>query len=119
MGQYLCSTSTCHTRLTQKRLLAQLLRCSEVLLPLEQCQCLIDQRQHIHATSLTDRLLLHLNSSFEFLHCFLVFLLIQKQLAVIVVDIALITKVLNAASESRHTTGDRTHLVLRDTELNM
>jgi hypothetical protein len=45
--------------------------------------------------------------------------LIQQQLTVVVVDIALVAKVLNAAAERRHTTCDRSHLVLCDTKLNM
>jgi hypothetical protein len=45
--------------------------------------------------------------------------LIQQQLTVVVVDIALVAKVLNAAAESGHATRNRTHLVLCNAKLDM
>jgi hypothetical protein len=49
----------------------------------------------------------------------LVLLLVEEQLAVVVVDIALVTKVLDAATEGGHGRSDGTHLVLGNTELNV
>lgn len=107
-------------RLTDKGLLAQLLGSSKVLLPLEQCQRLVDERQHVHATStLADSLALHLNSSLELLNSLLVFLLVEEKLSVVVVDIALVSEVLDTSSESRHAASNGTHLVLCDTKLDV
>jgi hypothetical protein len=49
----------------------------------------------------------------------LVLLLVEEQLAVVVVDIALVTKVLDATTEGGHGRSDGTHLVLGNTELNV
>jgi hypothetical protein len=49
----------------------------------------------------------------------LILLLIKQQLSIVVVHVALVAKVLNAASEGRHTTGYRTHLVLCHAELDV
>ena len=49
----------------------------------------------------------------------MVLLLVEEQLAVVVVDIALVTEVLDATAEGGHGRGDRTHLVLGNTKLNV
>ena len=49
----------------------------------------------------------------------MVLLLVEEQLAVVVVDIALVTEVLDATAEGGHGRGDGTHLVLSNTELNV
>jgi hypothetical protein len=98
--------------LTDKSLLAQILSGGEVLLPLEESKSLVDERQNVHSSALlADDLLLHLNGSLELLDGLLVLLL--------VVNIALIAEVLDAAAEGGHGRGDRAHLVLCDTELDV
>lgn len=106
--------------LTDEGLLAQVLGGREVLLPLEEGKRLVDERKNVHSTALlANNLLLHLDSSLELLDGFLVLLLVEQQLTVVVVDVALVTEVLNAPAEGGHGRGDGAHLVLRNTELNV
>jgi len=106
--------------LTDESLLAQILCCREVLFPLEEGESLVDQRKDVHSTALlADNLLLHLNCRLELLNRLLVLLLIKEQLAVVVVNVTLVTKVLDAAAESGHGRGNGTHLVLGNTELDV
>jgi len=106
--------------LTDESLLAEILSGREVLLPLEERKCLVDERQHVHSAALlTNNLLLHLNSRLELLDCLLVLLLIEQQLTVVVVNIALVAEVLNATTEGGHGRGDGTHLVLGNAELDV
>jgi hypothetical protein len=106
--------------LTDKSLLAQILSGGEVLLPLEESKSLVDERQNVHSSALlADDLLLHLNGSLELLDGLLVLLLVEQKLTVVVVNIALVAEVLDAAAEGGHGRGDRAHLVLCDTELDV
>jgi hypothetical protein len=106
--------------LTNESLLAKVLGGGEVLLPLEEGKSLVDERQNVHSSALlTDDLLLHLNGSLELLDGLLVLLLVEQKLTVVVVDVALVAEVLDAAAEGGHGRGDRAHLVLCDTELDV
>ena len=107
-------------RLTDKSLLAQVLGGGEVLLPLEEGKGLVDEGEDVHSAALlANNLLLHLNGSLELLDGLLVFLLVEQKLTVVVVDIALVTEVLDATAEGGHGRGDGTHLVLSNTKLNV
>jgi len=107
-------------KLTDEGLLAQVLSGREVLLPLEERECLVDEREDVHSAALlADNLLLHLNGCLEFLDRLLVLLLVEQQLTVVVVDIALVTEVLNATAEGSHGRCDGTHLVLGNTKLDV
>lgn len=107
-------------KLTDESLLAQVLGGREVLLPLEERERLVDKRENVHSAALlTDNLLLHLNSRLELLDSLLVLLLVEQQLAVVVVNVALVTEVLDAAAEGGHGRGDRTHLILGNTKLDV
>jgi hypothetical protein len=107
-------------KLTNESLLAQVLSGREVLLPLEERERLVDEREDVHSAALlADNLLLHLNGSLELLNRLLVLLLVEQQFTVVVVDIALVAKVLDATAEGGHGRRDRTHLVLGNTELNV
>jgi hypothetical protein len=106
--------------LTNKSLLAQILGGGEVLLPLEESKGLVDERQNVHSSALlANDLLLHLNGGLELLDGLLVLLLVEQELTVVVVNIALVAEVLDATAEGSHGRGDRSHLVLCDTELNV
>lgn len=104
-------------RLTDECLLAQVLGFLEVLLPLEKGQSLIDEGQNVDTHGLAQ--LLHLNGLVELLNGLGVVLLVEQQLAVIVVDIGDLLKVLHRAAESGHGRGNGAHLVLGHTELNV
>lgn len=104
-------------KLTDQSLFAQLLSRLEVLLPLEQSECLVDQGQDVHASNTL--LLLHLNGSLELLNGLLVLLLVEQQLTVVVIDVRDLVEVLHAAAESGHGGGDGAHLVLCDAELDV
>ena len=49
----------------------------------------------------------------------MVLLLVEEQLAVVVVDIALVTEVLDATAQGGYERADGTHLVLSNTKLNV
>ena len=107
-------------KLTDESLLAQVFGSREVLLPLEEGKGLVDERQDVHSAALlADNLLLHLNGSLELLDSLLVLLLVKQKLTVVVVDVALVTEVLDAAAEGGHGGGNRAHLVLCNTKLNV
>jgi len=107
-------------QLTNKSLLAQVLSGREVLLPLEEGKGLVDEGQDVHSAALlANDLLLHLNGSLELLDSLLVLLLVKQKLTVVVVDITLVAEVLDAAAESSHGRGNRAHLVLCDTKLDV
>jgi hypothetical protein len=90
-------------KLTNESLLAQVLSGREVLLPLEERERLVDEREDVHSAALlADNLLLHLNGSLELLNRLLVLLLVEQQFTVVVVDIALVAKVLDATAEGGH-----------------
>ena len=63
--------------------------------------------------------LLHLDGRVELLNGLLVLLLVEQQLAVVVVDVGHLGEVLHAAAECGHGRGDGAHLVLCDTELDV
>lgn len=106
--------------LTNEGLLAQVLGGGEVLLPLEEGEGLVDKGKNVHSAALlANNLLLHLNSGLELLDSLLVLLLVEQQLAVVVVDIALVAEVLDAAAEGGHRRGNGAHLILCDTKLNV
>jgi hypothetical protein len=90
-------------KLTNESLLAQVFSGREVLLPLEERKCLVDEREDVHSAALlANNLLLHLDGSLELLDRLLVLLLVEQQLTVVVVDIALVAKVLDATAEGSH-----------------
>jgi hypothetical protein len=103
--------------LTNERPLAQVLGFVVVMLPLEQSKRLVDQWQDIDAPRLVA--LLQLHSPVELLDGLLVFLLVQEELAIVVVDIGHIFKVFQRSPEGRHGGGNRSHLILSHTELNI
>lgn len=87
---------------------------------MEEGESLVDEREDVHSAALlADNLLLHLDGRLELLDCLLVLLLVEQQLAVVVVNVALVTEVLDATAESGHGRGDGAHLVLGNTELNV
>lgn len=113
----LYGTGVCEGRLTDERLLAQLLGLGEVLLPLEEGEGLVDQGQHVHAGGLG--LALELDGRVELLDGLVVLALVEEQLAVVVVDVGGLLEVLHAPAEGGHGRGDGTHLVLGDAELDV
>lgn len=104
-------------KLTDESLLAQVLRLLEVLLPLEEGQSLVDKGQDVNTHGLAQ--LLHLNGLVELLNSLGVVLLVEKQLAVVVVNIRDFLEILHRAAESSHGRGNGAHLVLSHTELNV
>lgn len=103
--------------LTDEGLLTKLLRLTIVLLPLKQCQGLVDQRQHIHVGRLLFSL--HLHGGVKAFNGFLVLLLVEQELAIVVVHIWYLLEVLDGASEGSHGGGHRAHLVLGDAKLDV
>jgi hypothetical protein len=103
--------------LTDKGLLAKALSLLEIMLPLEQGQGLVDQRQNVDTHGLA--LLLHLDSLVKLLDGLREVLLVQEKLAVVVVDVRDLLEVLHRSAESGHGGGNRAHLVLCDTELDV
>jgi hypothetical protein len=87
------------------------------LLPLEQSQSLVDERQDVDAHRLV--LLLHLHGLVKLLNGLRVVLLVQQELAVVVVHIGNVLEVLDRSAEGSHGGCNRAHLVLRHTELNV
>ncbi len=104
-------------RLTDEGLLAELLGLGKVLLPLEQGERLVDQRQDVHARGLG--LALELDGRVELLDGLGVLALVEEQLAVVVVDVGDLLKVLHAPAEGGHGRGDGAHLVLGHAELDV
>lgn len=102
---------------TDQGLLAELLGLCKVLLPLEKRQGLVDEGKDVHAQRLG--LLLHLHGRIELLDRLLVLLLVEQQLSVVVVHIWHLAEVLGASSEHSKCRGDGSHLVLRDSELDV
>lgn len=106
--------------LTNESLLAQVLGSGEVLLPLEEGERLVDEREDVHSAALlADNLLLHLDGGLELLDSLLVLLLVEQKLTIVVVDVALVAEVLNAAAEGGHGRGNGAHLVLCDAKLDV
>jgi len=79
-------------KLTDKSLLAEVLRLLEIVLPLEQGKGLVDQRQNIDTHGLD--LLLHVDGLVELLNSLGEVLLVEQEFTVVVVDIGDILKVL-------------------------
>jgi hypothetical protein len=67
---------------------------------LEHGEGLVDERQHVHARGLG--LALEFNGHVELLDGLVVLILIEEQLAVVVVDVGSLLEVLHAAPESSH-----------------
>lgn len=87
------------------------------MLPLEQGQSLVDQREDIDSHGLA--VLLHFHRLVELLDGLREVLLVKQQLTVVVVDIRHILEVLGRASERSHGGSDGSHFVLRHTQLDV
>lgn len=87
------------------------------MLPLEQCERLVDQRQNVDSHGLD--LLLHVHRLVEFFDGLVEVLLVQQKLTVVVVNVRHLLKVLYRSSERGHGGCNRAHLVLRHTKLNV
>jgi len=87
------------------------------VLPLEQGEGLVDERQDVDAHRLAQ--LLHLNGLVKLLDGLSVVLLVEEKLSVVVVNIRNLLKILHRPAESGHSGGDGAHLVLGHTELNV
>lgn len=103
--------------LTDESLLAEVFGFLEVMLPLEQSQRLVDQRQHVDAHGLD--LLLHIHRLVELLNGLVEVLLVEQEFTVVVVHIRHLFKVLHRTAERGHSRGNRAHLVLRHSQLDV
>lgn len=104
-------------KLTDKSLLAEVLRLLEIVLPLEQGKSLVNQRQNIDSHGLD--LFLHVDGLVELLNGLGEVLLVEQELTVVVVDIRNLLKILQRSPEGSHGGCDRAHLVLSYTKLNV
>lgn len=104
-------------KLTDKSLLAKVLRLLEVVLPLEQGKRLVDQGQNVDTHRLD--LLLHVDGLVELLNGLGEVLLVEQELTVVVVDVRDLLKVLERSPKSSHGGRNRAHLVLGHTELDV
>lgn len=104
-------------RVDDERLFAQLLGVAKIVLPLEKGESLVDQGEDVHAERLAR--LLHFDGGVKLLNSFLILLLVEEELAVVVVDVGHLGEVLHTAAEGGHGGGDRSHLVLCDTKLDV
>ncbi len=107
----------CGVRRTDQGLFAQLLGLGEILLPLEEGQRLVDEREDVHAGGLG--LALELDGRVELLDGLLVLALVEQQLAVVVVHVGRLLKVLHAPAEGGHGRRNGAHLVLRHAQLDV
>lgn len=87
------------------------------MLPLEQSQGLVDQRQYVDAHGLD--LLLHVDRLVELLNGLVEVLLVQQEFSVVVVHIRHFFKVLHGTAEGGHGRSNGAHLVLRHTQLDV
>lgn len=104
-------------KLTDESLLAEVFGFLEVMFPLEQSQRLVDQRQHVDAHGLD--LLLHIHRLVELLNGLVEVLLVEQEFTVVVVHIRHLFKVLHRTAERGHSRGNRAHLVLRHSQLDV
>lgn len=102
---------------TLEGLLAQLHGLIEPVFPVAVQQRLIDQRQHIDRARPV--LLVELDGVVEFLNGLRVLLLVQQELAVVVVHVAGVLERLERAAERRHRRGNAAGLVLRYAQLDV
>lgn len=87
------------------------------MLPLEQRERLVDQRQNIDSHGLD--LLLHIHRLVELFDGLVEVLLVQQKLTIVVVDVWHLLEVLDRSSERGHGRCNRSHLVLCHTKLNV
>jgi len=102
---------------TDEGLLAQFLGLGEVLLPLKDGKRLVDERQNVHGNGFG--LLLEIDSLVEQVDGLGKAVLVEQQLAVVVVAFGYQREVLNAPPEGGHGRGDGAHLVLRHAQLDV
>ena len=86
------------------------------MLPLEERQCLVDHRQNVAAFVLVR---LDLDGLVKLIDRLLKLGLVEQEFTIIVVDVGHLLEVLGAPPEGRRGRGDRAHLVLSYTELDM
>lgn len=87
------------------------------MLPLEDSESLVDEREDVNAHGLA--LLFHFHSLVELFDRLREVLLVKEELAVVIVDIGHVLKVFHGSLESGHRRCHRAHLILGHTKLDV